>query len=165
MCNFPALSFLCFSLSLSLSACSILFSSTQLFSQGKPETFQNCPKGDPALPVPYDLRFPNTNHASLRVVSEPSHITRLPVQIVTGSNGKSTSLILKSTDTIGKLKQKYIKKRQPTEGCLNLVFNGKPVKDDQRLGVLGVKAGAETRRQGRDQCLWLRLVVGQGPTY
>ena len=142
MCSFSALSFLSFLLSLSLSACSILFSSTQLFSQGKPEIFQNCPKGDPALPIPSALRFCNTNHASLHVVSKPSHITRLPVQIVTGSNGKSTSLILNRTDPIGKLKQKYFKKRQPSEGCLNLVFNGKPVKDDQRLGELGVKAGA-----------------------
>uniref|UniRef100_A0A4W5LUG8 Ubiquitin-like domain-containing protein n=1 Tax=Hucho hucho TaxID=62062 RepID=A0A4W5LUG8_9TELE len=103
----------------------------------------DCPK-DPSIPVSYDPSFLNTSHTSLLVVQDPkpTRASDLTVTVLNGSDGKRVPLVLKSTDTIGKLQRSFLRKRPDLTGSLNLAYNGKPVQGHQSLGELGVKNGA-----------------------
>ncbi|KAK6324963.1 hypothetical protein J4Q44_G00043050 [Coregonus suidteri] len=105
---------------------------------------QHCPRGDLPIPILYDPTFLNATHTSLVVVKdpEPTRASRFTVTVLNGSDGKRVQLVLKSTDTIGKLQRKFLQKRPDLTGSLNLAYNGKPVQGHQSLGELGVKNGA-----------------------
>uniref|UniRef100_A0A674EMW7 Ubiquitin-like domain-containing protein n=1 Tax=Salmo trutta TaxID=8032 RepID=A0A674EMW7_SALTR len=105
---------------------------------------QHFPRGDPPIPVPYDPTFLKATHASLLVVKDtkPTRASRFAVTVLNGSDGKIVPLVLKSTDTIGKLQRRFLQKRPDLTGSLNLAYNGKPVQGHQSLGELGVKNGA-----------------------
>uniref|UniRef100_A0A4W5LR10 Ubiquitin-like domain-containing protein n=1 Tax=Hucho hucho TaxID=62062 RepID=A0A4W5LR10_9TELE len=109
-----------------------------------PVRLQHSLRGDPPIPVPYDPTFLNTTHTSLRVVKdpEPTRGIHFTVTVLNGSDGKRVPLVLKSTDTIGKLLRSFQRKRPDLTGSLNLAYNGKPVQGHQSLGELGVKNGA-----------------------
>lgn len=106
---------------------------------------RQCVKGDPkdVLPVPYHSELKNTIHARVKV-NEPQSSVPGPiyVNIFDGSKGTSVGLKLNSGDTIGKLKQEYVKMKQGSAETLNLVYNGKPVGENQTLAELQVKHGA-----------------------
>ncbi|XP_024293728.1 uncharacterized protein LOC112262271 [Oncorhynchus tshawytscha] len=109
-----------------------------------PVRLWHCLSGDPPIPVLYDPTFLNATHASLLAVKDPeltraSHFT---VTVLNGSDGKKVPLVLKSTDTIGKLQKSFLQKQPDLTGSLNLAYNGKPVQGHQSLGELGVKDGA-----------------------
>ncbi|KAM9529843.1 uncharacterized protein ACWYII_041889 isoform 1-T1 [Salvelinus alpinus] len=105
---------------------------------------QHCPRGDSPIPVPYDPTFLNATHASLLVVQDhkSTRSSRLTVTVLNGSDGKRVPMVLKSTDTIGKLQKSFLLKQPELTGSLNLAYNGKPVQGHQSLGELGVKNGA-----------------------
>uniref|UniRef100_A0A8C7HFB4 Ubiquitin-like domain-containing protein n=1 Tax=Oncorhynchus kisutch TaxID=8019 RepID=A0A8C7HFB4_ONCKI len=93
---------------------------------------QHCPRGAPPIPVPYNPTFLNASHTSLLVVEDtkPTRASRFTVTVLNGSDGKIVPLLLKSTDTIGKLQRRFLQKRPDLTGSLNL-----------SLGELGVKNG------------------------
>uniref|UniRef100_A0AAR2J715 Ubiquitin-like domain-containing protein n=1 Tax=Pygocentrus nattereri TaxID=42514 RepID=A0AAR2J715_PYGNA len=102
-------------------------------------------KGDPQHP-PYYSHFVQVIHSTLKVHEplgslQPSN-GAFEVTVYNGTDNTKIPFIMKSTDTIGKLKKAYIKKRPHMIGSLNLVFNGKPVQAEKTLGELGVKTGA-----------------------
>ncbi|KAM9399404.1 uncharacterized protein ACWYII_031593 isoform 1-T1 [Salvelinus alpinus] len=109
-----------------------------------PVRLQHCLRGDPPIPVLYDPTFLNTTHASLLAVKdlESTRASHFTVTVLNGSDGKRVPLVLKSTDTIGKLQESFLQKRPDLTGSLNLAYNGKPVQGHQSLGELGVKDGA-----------------------
>uniref|UniRef100_A0A8C7PFE1 Ubiquitin-like domain-containing protein n=1 Tax=Oncorhynchus mykiss TaxID=8022 RepID=A0A8C7PFE1_ONCMY len=105
---------------------------------------QHCPRGDPPIPAPYNPTFLNATHTSLLVVKDtkPTRASHFTVTVLNGSDGKIVPLLLKSTDTIGKLQRRFLQKRPDLTGSLNLAYNGKPVQRHQSLRELGVKNGA-----------------------
>nr|XP_055060399.1 uncharacterized protein LOC129444064 [Misgurnus anguillicaudatus] len=116
-----------------------------------PGTFQHqcepwqCVKGDPkdVLPVPYHSELKNTVHAGLKVNEPQSSVSGpIHVNVFDGSKGTSVALKLNSRDTIGKLKQEYLKIKPGSGETLNLSYNGKPVGEKQTLSELQVKHGA-----------------------
>ncbi|KAL6466598.1 hypothetical protein MHYP_G00244020 [Metynnis hypsauchen] len=101
-------------------------------------------KGEPQH-TPY-RPFLQVIHSTLKVNEplgspQPSN-GAFEVTVYNGTDNTKIPLSMKSTDTIGKLKKAYIKKRPHMSGSLNLVFNGKPVHSEKTLGELGVKTGA-----------------------
>ncbi|KAL2077019.1 hypothetical protein ACEWY4_026523 [Coilia grayii] len=110
---------------------------------------RGCVRGDPPLKhvvpaVPLHPGLERSTHVSLGVVTPtptPPPAT-IHLSVINGSNGKTTQLKLKSGDTIGKLKRKYLQLCPEMCDRLNLVCNGKPVQDQQSLAELGVKPGA-----------------------
>ncbi|XDV15692.1 hypothetical protein PO909_015722 [Leuciscus waleckii] len=104
-----------------------------------------CVKGDPkgTVPVPYHEPCGNAIHAALRVQKPFSTNSKsFSVNFFNGSNGVSVSVVMKSTDTIGKLLQKVLKLNPDFGANLNLLYNGKPVQLQQTLSELQVKPGA-----------------------
>ncbi|KAK7165774.1 hypothetical protein R3I93_005756 [Phoxinus phoxinus] len=106
---------------------------------------RQCVRGDPknTVPVPYHEPCGNATHTVLRV-QEPVSTDSEPftVNIFNGSNGVRVSVGMKSTDTIGKLQQKVLKRNPDFGANPNLLYNGKPVQLQQTLSELQVKPGA-----------------------
>lgn len=98
---------------------------------------QECIRGDLQLFYP---AFKNTTHSVL-TLHEPVGLDSGYVNILNGSDGTSVSFKLISTDTIGKLKQEFLKMKPDFKGSLNLAYNGKPVKAHQTMAELRVKSG------------------------
>ncbi|XP_056312474.1 uncharacterized protein zgc:194101 [Danio aesculapii] len=102
-------------------------------------------KGDPknTVPVPYHEPLESTSHAVLQVEKPVAPVPKsFSVNIFDGSKGKKIPVMVKSTDTIGKLQKKAQKLKPDLVGCGNLTFNGKPVQLQQKLRDLQVKPGA-----------------------
>ncbi|KAL7855630.1 hypothetical protein AOLI_G00192340 [Acnodon oligacanthus] len=110
------------------------------------------PAYKPCEPAKWDSQhrpynpFVQVIHSTLKVSEplespQPSNGT-VEVTVYNGTDNTKIPFIMKSTDTIGKLKKAYIKKRPHMTGSLNLVFNGKPAHSETTLRELGVKTGA-----------------------
>lgn len=106
---------------------------------------RQCVKGDPkdTVPVPFHEPLENTTHTVLQVQRPVSPgPKRFLVNVFNGSNGMKIPVIVRSTDTIGKLQQKVLKLSPDLGARLNLVYGGKPVQLHQTLSELQVKPGA-----------------------
>uniref|UniRef100_A0AAY4AA93 Ubiquitin-like domain-containing protein n=1 Tax=Denticeps clupeoides TaxID=299321 RepID=A0AAY4AA93_9TELE len=82
-------------------------------------------------------------HAHLEVIKDKSSWGHIWVSVWNGSDGRVSHLKLKSIDTIGKLKKKFLKMNPSMHGSLNLAYNGKPVPAEKSLGELNVKSGSK----------------------
>lgn len=92
-------------------------------------------------PIPEPLE--KATHTVLRVQKPVSSgPKRFSVNIFDGSKGVKVPVTVRSIDTIGKLQQKIRKLKPDLRGCGNLVYNGKPVQQQQTLSELQVKPGA-----------------------
>ncbi|RAM39556.1 hypothetical protein DOZ52_28595, partial [Enterobacter hormaechei] len=106
---------------------------------------RQCVKGDPkdTVPVPYHEPLKKSTHTVLQVQGPVSPgPERLLVNIFNGSDGKKVPVMVRSTDTIGKLQQEALKLKPELGAIPNLVYNGKPVQLHQTLSELQVKPGA-----------------------
>uniref|UniRef100_A0A3B1K3X7 Ubiquitin-like domain-containing protein n=1 Tax=Astyanax mexicanus TaxID=7994 RepID=A0A3B1K3X7_ASTMX len=93
--------------------------------------------------------FLNVVHGVLRVSSRPESPQttsepkqKIPVTVIDGFTGTKVPLIIRRTDTIGKLKQALVKKKPHMKGSLNLSLNGKNCLSEKTMSELNVKPGA-----------------------
>ncbi|KAG5848292.1 hypothetical protein ANANG_G00096950 [Anguilla anguilla] len=107
-----------------------------------------CPKGDPPVPVPqpYHSVFVKSTHASLQAVTGAELLSSGPalikVSVLNASNTRMVQMDLDKSDTVGKLKEKFLQQCPDHSGNLNLACNGKPVLESQTLNELNLKESA-----------------------
>ncbi|TRY54382.1 hypothetical protein DNTS_031395 [Danionella cerebrum] len=106
---------------------------------------RQCVKGDPAesMHVPVHEHMKTTTHVALHVTEPVLQGSKVfSVKVFIGTTGKIIPVVVKGSDTIGKLRKKLLELSPNLAGCGNLAYNGKPLKLNKSLTELNIAPGA-----------------------
>ncbi|KAJ8335952.1 hypothetical protein SKAU_G00392940 [Synaphobranchus kaupii] len=114
----------------------------------KVDRMRELAKGGRPAPVPqrYHPLFRGSTHATLMAVSgaESSRSSPVPVnvRVLNASDNSMVHMVLDKSDTVGKLKEMFLRERPDLSGSLQLACNGKPAAEHQTLEALHLKESA-----------------------